>query len=160
MNFSYNPIYTISTNSIQSFANENFFKQVFSSEFTAYTNNGWLVAAEFDYTFFNTYVPGYNTSSPILTPSIAKQLFKKKNGEIRFSVFDVLNKNTYVNKSTSNTPPGFTINKTNVLSRYAMLTFTWNLNNFAGSNQRRMPGMFNNRRGGDGGGGGGRRRDF
>jgi hypothetical protein len=160
MNFSYNPIYTISTNSIQSSANENFFKQVFSSEFTAYTNNGWLVAAEFDYTFFNTYVPGYNTSSPILTPSIAKQLFKKKNGEIRFSVFDMLNKNTYVNKSTSNTPPGFTINKTNVLSRYAMLTFTWNLNNFAGSNQRRMPGMFNNRRGGDGGGGGGRRRDF
>jgi len=39
-----------------------------------------------------------------------------------------------------------------------MLTFTWNLNNFAGSNQRRMPGMFNNfRRGGDGGG---RKGDF
>jgi hypothetical protein len=85
---------------------------------------------------------------------------KKKNGELRFTVFDVLNKNTYINKTISNTPPGFTINKTNVLSRYAMLTFTWNLNNFAGSNQRRMPGMFNNRRGGGGGGGGGRQRDF
>jgi hypothetical protein len=75
-------------------------------------------------------------------------------------VFDVLNKNTYVSKSSSNTPPGFTINRTNTLTRYAMLTFTWNLNNFAGSNQRRMPGMFNNRRGGEGGGGGGRQRDF
>ncbi|HLY69419.1 MAG TPA: outer membrane beta-barrel protein [Puia sp.] len=158
MNFSYNPVYTISTNSIQSSVNENYFKQVFSSEFTAYTNSGWLIAAEFDYTFYNTYVPGYNTSSPILTPSIAKQLFKKKNGELRFSVFDLLNKNVYVSKSTSNTPPGFTINRTNTLSRYAMLTFTWNLNNFAGSNQRRMPGMFNNfRRMGDGGG---KRGDF
>jgi hypothetical protein len=167
MNFSYNPVYTISTNSIQPSQNENFFKQVFSSEFTAYTNNGWLMAAEFDYTIFNTYVKGYNVSAPILTPSIAKQLFKKKNGELRFTVFDVLGKNTYVSKTASGNPAGFTINKTNTLGRYAMLTFTWNLNNFAGSTQRRMPGMFNNRRGGDGGGGrdgggggGGRQRDF
>ncbi|HEY4875629.1 MAG TPA: outer membrane beta-barrel protein, partial [Puia sp.] len=160
MNFSYNPVYTIASNSIQTSANANYFKQVFSAEFTAYTNNGWLVAAEFDYTYFDTYVAGYNASTPILTPSIAKQLFKKKNGELRFTVFDVLNKNTYVSKSSSNTPPGFTINRTNTLTRYAMLTFTWNLNNFAGSNQRRMPGMFNNRRGGEGGGGGGRQRDF
>ncbi len=35
-----------------------------------------------------------------------------------------------------------------------MLTFTWNLNNFAGSQQRRMPGMFPGmfRGGGRGGG--------
>ncbi|HLX90773.1 MAG TPA: TonB-dependent receptor [Puia sp.] len=159
MNFSYNPVYTISSNSIQTSVNENYFKQVFSTEFTAYTNSGWLVAAEFDYSIFNTYVAGYNTSAPILTPSIAKQLFKKKNGEIRLTVFDVLNKNVYVNKSTSNAPPGFTINRTNTLARYAMLTFTWNLNNFAGSQQRRMPGMFNNFRRGDGFGGG-RKGDF
>ena len=45
--------------------------------------------------------------------------------------------------------------RTNVLSRYAMLTFTYNLNNFAGANQRRMPGMFPGRFRGGGGGGGG-----
>ena len=74
-------------------------------------------------------------------------------------------KNAYVSKSTSGNPTAWAvlpINKTNTLTRYAMLTFTWNLNNFAGSTQRRMPGMFNNRRngGGGGGGGGGRRGDF
>ncbi len=161
MNFSYAPTYFISNNSIQPQSNQNYFKQVFSSEFTAYTNSGWLVAAEFDYTYYNTNVPGYNISAPILTPSIAKQLFKKKNGELRFTVFDVLNKNTYVSKSSTSTNglPGFTINRTNVLSRYAMLTFTYNLNNFAGSNQRRMPGMFNNFRR-YGGGGGERKGDF
>jgi hypothetical protein len=42
------------------------------------------------------------------------------------------------------------------LTRYAMLTFTYNLNNFAGSQQQKMPGMFNNfRRGGGRGAGGG-----
>jgi Outer membrane protein beta-barrel family/Carboxypeptidase regulatory-like domain len=165
MNFSYNPVYTIGSNSIEPSTNQNYFKQIFSAEFTAYTNGGWLIAAEFDYTYFNSYVPGYNISAPILTPSIAKQLFKKKNGELRFTVFDVFDKNAYVSKtqSSSSQLPGFTINKTNVLSRYAMLTFTYNLNNFAGANQRRMPGMFNNfprNGGGGGGGGGGRRVDF
>jgi hypothetical protein len=68
-------------------------------------------------------------------------LFKKKNGELRLTVFDVLNKNTSVSK-TVGTFGAVTYNRTNVLSRYAMLTFTYNLNNFAGANQRRMPGMF------------------
>ncbi len=156
MNFSYNPSYTIAKNSIQAAQNQNYFKQVFSSEFTAYTNNGWLVAAEFDYSIFNTNIPGFNVSAPVLTPSVARQLFKKKNGEIRLTVFDVFNKNAYISKSNS---LGYSVNQTNVLGRYAMLTFTWNLNNFAGSNQRRMPGMFNNFRRGDGGGGG-KRGDF
>jgi len=69
----------------------------------------------------------------------------------------VLDKNTSVSK-TVGSYGAVTYNRTNVLSRYAMLTFTWNLNNFAGSNQRRMPGMFPGRpRGGGGGfkGGGG-----
>jgi len=92
---------------------------------------------------------------PLLTPSIAKQLFKKKNGELRFSVFDVLDKNTNVTKTVGN-DGSVSYNRANVLGRYAMLTFTYNLNNFAGSNQRRMPGMFPGRfRGGGGGRGGG-----
>jgi len=70
-------------------------------------------------------------------------------------VFDLLNSNTYVNKTTPGN--GYTVNRTNTLSRYAMLTFTWNLNKFPGAQQQgRMPGMFNNfRRGGGPGGGGG-----
>jgi hypothetical protein len=89
----------------------------------------------------------------LLSPSIAKSLFKKKNGEIRLSVFDVLNSNTYVNKTVVYS--GYTASRNNTLTRYAMLTFTWNLNNFAGSQQRRMPGMFPGMF--RGGGGGGRR---
>jgi hypothetical protein len=157
MNFSSASTYNIARNSVQTSVNLDYFSEVISTEFTAYTNTGWLVAASFDYTYTDTKVAGYNASIPLLTPSIAKQLFKKKNGELRFSVFDVLNKNEYVNKSVVTTPyTGFTINRTNALSRFAMLTFTWNLNNFAASNQRRMPGMFNNPGGfrvRDGGGG-------
>jgi hypothetical protein len=114
--------------------NLNSFTEVVSTEFTAYTNTGWLIAATFDYTYTYTASPTYNVSAPVLTPSIAKQLFKKKNGELRFSVFDVLDKNTLVSKT--NTSTNISYSRTNVLSRYAMLTFTYNLNNFQGQQRR------------------------
>jgi len=150
MNFSSASTYNIANNSLRTSQNLNYFTQKFSAEFTAYTNSGWLIAATFDYTYTNTHIQGYNASVPLLSPSIAKSLFKKKNGEIRLSTFDLLNANTYVNKSTSSS--GYTASRTNTLSRYLMLTFTWNLNKFPGAQQNRMPGMFNNFRRGGGGG--------
>ena len=154
MNFSSSSTYNIARNTLNSKQSLDYFSQKFSAEITAYTNKGWLIATNFDYTYSNNHTPGYNASVPLLSPSIAKSLFKKKNGEIRLSIFDLLNSNTNVSKTVS--ASGYTASKTNTLSRYAMLTFTWNLNNFAGSQQKRMPGMFNNfrREGGDGGGGG------
>lgn len=130
----------------------NYFTETLSAEFTAYTNSGWLIAANFDYTYTYTNSPTYQASVPLFTPSIAKQLFKKKNGELRLTVFDVLNKNTSVSK-TVGSGGAVTYQRTNVLGRYAMLTFTYNLNNFVGSNQRRMPGFFPGRFRGGGGGG-------
>ena len=125
--------------------NLNAFSQAFSVELTAYTNNGWLVAATLDYTYTNNHATAYNASVPLLNPSIAKQLFKKKNGELRLSVFDLLNQNTSVSKSVSSSQESYT--RTNVITRYAMLTFTYNLNNFADTKQKRMPGFLP--RGGD-----------
>lgn len=154
MNFSSASSYNIGSNTLNTSQNLDYFTQKFSAEITAYTNSGWLIATTFDYTYTNTHTAGYNASIPLLSPSIAKSLFKKKNGEIRLTAFDLLNSNTYVNKTVSG--QGYTATRNNTLSRYVMLTFTWNLNNFAGSNQRRMPGMFpggGRFRGGDGGGG-------
>jgi len=137
--------------------NLNSFSETLGAEFTAYTNNGWLIAATFDYIYTYTHSKTFNASVPLFTPSIAKQLFKKKNGELRLTVFDVLNKNTSVSK-TVGALGAVSYQRSNVLSRYAMLTFTYNLNNFAGANQRRMPGFFPGRfrdGGGMRGGGGG-----
>ena len=162
MNFSSTTGYTINKNpgvtrgpassdssknqqTISSSTNLNYFTETLSAEFTAYTNSGWLIAATFDYTYTYTNSKTYQASIPLFTPSIAKQLFKKK-GELRLTVFDVLNKNTSVSK-TVGSYGAVTYNRTNVLSRYAMLTFTYNLNNFP-SAQRRGPGMFPGRFGG------------
>lgn len=128
----------------------NAFSEVISAEVTAYTNNGWLIAADLDYTYTNNNSAAYNASVPLLNPSIAKELFKKKNGELRLSVFDLLNQNVTVSKSVSSNLETYA--RTNVLTRYIMLTFTYNLNNFSDPKQKRMPGVFPGRRSGGGGG--------
>jgi Outer membrane protein beta-barrel family/Carboxypeptidase regulatory-like domain len=152
MNLSSASNYNIARNSLRPSTDFDYWSEVVNSEFTAYTNTGWLVAATFTYTYTNNHTPGYNASIPLFSPSIARQLFKKKNGELRLTVFDVLNKNTMVSRSVSLNQ--VSDSRTTTLTRYAMLTFTYNLNNFAGARQRRMPGVFPRGPRGEGGGGG------
>jgi hypothetical protein len=153
MNFSSASTYNIARNSLHSNQNLDYFSEVLTGELTAYTNSGWLIATTFTYTYNNNHTPGFNASVPLLSPSIAKELFKKKNGELRLSVFDLLNQNTSVSKTVSLNQ--VSDSRTTTLSRYVMLTFTYNLNNFAGPRSKRMPGVFPGRgiRGGGGGGG-------
>ena len=162
MNFSSTTTYNIAKNSLQATQNANYYSETLSTEVTYYSNSGWIIASDFDYTYSGNHAAGYNTSVPLLNPSIAKQFLKNKAGELRLSVFDLLNQN----QSVTRTVTGNTIQdqRSNVLTRYAMLTFTYNLRQFAGK-QQRMPGLFRGMRGeagmrGMGGGqmrGGGRR---
>jgi hypothetical protein len=140
MNFSSASTYTINRNTLNSISDLDLFQQVFTAEITAYTNSGWLIAANFTYTLSDNRTPGYNASVPLFSPSIAKELFKKKNAEIRLSVFDLFHQNTAVGKTVSLNQ--VTDTRTTTLTQYVMLIFTYNLNNFKGANQRRMPGVF------------------
>ena len=93
MNLSSATTYYIARNSLQPAQNLNYYTEVVSAEITYYTKSGWLVATDFDYTYNGSRPAGYNSSVPLLNPAIAKQLFKNKQGEIRLSVFDLLNQN-------------------------------------------------------------------
>jgi hypothetical protein len=138
MNFSSTTTYNIARNSLQPTLNTNYYSQTLSVEATAYTNNGWIIAGDFDYTYSGNHAEGYNTSVPLLNPSIAKQFLKNKAGELRLTIFDLFNQNVSVTRTvTENTIQD---TRTNVLTRYAMLTFTYNLRQFAGK-QQRMPSL-------------------
>ncbi len=149
--------------------NTNYTTASVAADFTVYSNNGWLIASDFDLTQYGNRPTGYNSSVFLITPSIAKQFLKNKAGELRLSCFDVLKQNTAITSSASANQ--FITSRTNNLTRYFMLTFTYNLRSFAGQQQRNnnnnpmrmmMQGMPGGRMGGDGGGfgggGGGNRR--
>lgn len=72
----------------------------------------------------------YNQHNVLCNAYIGKKLFDGQNGEIKFSVYNLLNKN--LNISHEVTPQHLEDFRTNVLTRYFMLTFTYNLRNFRG----------------------------
>jgi uncharacterized membrane protein YgcG len=152
MNFSTATRYYIIRNSLQPTLNSDYYTETLSVELTLYTNNGWILAGDFDYTYSGNHAAGYNTSVPLLNPSIAKQFLKDKAGELRLTVFDLLNQNQSVVRTTSGN--AIQDQRTNVLTQYAMLTFTYNLRKFAGK-QQRMPGLLKGMRNQFGGGQGG-----
>ncbi|MES2006257.1 MAG: outer membrane beta-barrel family protein [Bacteroidota bacterium] len=156
--FSVNPI----RNSLSTTQNTNYTTQSLAADFTLYSNNGWLMASDFDYTHYGNRPAGYNTTVFLITPSIAKQFLKNKAGELRLSCFDLLNQNKAVTSSASANQIVNSIS--NNLTRYFMLTFTYNLRSFGGQQQRnqqnQMRGMFPggmDMHGGGGNFGGGRR---
>lgn len=140
-NLSATTTYNMVRNSSNPTQNQNFLSQLISADMTYTSKKGWIFASDWDITFFSGRSPGFNQTIPLWTPSIAKQLFKKKTGEIRLSVFDVLNRNLNIDRSINDNVIRDV--QTVVLKRYFMLTFVYNLRRFGATNQQ-MPAMMNN----------------
>ena len=149
MNFSSNSTFNFARYTLQASQNADYFNQTFITEATYYTKRGWVMTSDFDYIITTGQSAGYNTNIPLWNASISKQLFKKKEGELKFYIFDLLNQNVSIRRTVS----GNTIQdiQTQVLKRYFTISFTYNLRKFgAPPQQQRGNNPVNNLfRGGD-----------
>ncbi|TDH20659.1 hypothetical protein EXU57_21315 [Segetibacter sp. 3557_3] len=128
LNFSSSSTYNIALYSLRPQQNGNYFVQVFSVEPTYNTESGWIVGADFDYSKTFGQAQGYNQSVPLLNASLSKQLFAKKQGELKLSVFDALNQNKSI---TRNVEENYIEDvRTNVLQRYFLLSFIYSFRKF------------------------------
>ncbi len=137
MNFSATPTYNIVKYSVNPDQNQNYFSQSLSVDATYYTNSGWLLSPSFDYTFYTGRSDGYNTSVPLLNVALAKQFLKNKQAELRFSVYDLLNQNKSIQRNVNENYVQDV--QTKVLTRYFLLTFTYNLRNGSKQQDKKMP---------------------
>ncbi len=127
--------------SLQSNLNSTYYTQAYSPE-VSYTFFKRLIAStDLDYTITSGLSEGYNQQIAYWNASLALQIFKKRDGEIKLGVYDILNQNKSLIRTTGDNYIQDT--RTNVLNRYLMLSFTWNFKKGAQQNNSMpMPKQF------------------
>jgi uncharacterized membrane protein YgcG len=142
---------------LQANSNNRYFNHNYSLDATYTFFKRFMLSSDFDYYINTGRATGFNEPIPLWNTSIAWVMFKKRNGELRFSVMDMLNQNKNIDRTINEYYIEDTFTET--LRRYFLVTFMYNLNRFGGrNNSGQNRGNGGGMRMGGGNGGGGSRR--
>ena len=130
-------------NSIQPELNNKYISQAAGLRINLLSKNGWLFNSDVTNQTYTGLTDGYNQNFWLWNMAVGKKLLKSQRGEVRLSVFDLLNQNQSITRTATETYIEDVT--TQVLKQYFMLTFTYNLKNFGTAAPARGP--FNNRGG-------------
>lgn len=117
--------YSKTNNAINPSLNTNYLTKVFSAEMNNYLPSNFLLNQSFTYTINSGRAQGYNTAIPIWNASFSKFFMKNKKAELRFSAFDLLNKNAGITRNVSQNQ--IVDQQYNVINQYFLVSFIYSL---------------------------------
>jgi hypothetical protein len=115
-------------NSTQTAANRAYFRQNTTLRLSWIFWKGISVQSNVNHTAYTGLSAGYNQHYILWNASLGKKLFARQQAEIKVYAFDILKQN---NSITPNQTAAYIEDvRTNILTRYLMLLFTYNIRNF------------------------------
>ncbi len=126
--FNYSANYSVSNTSLNVGTSYHYLNQNISGNATYTFWKGIRAHSSVSYLNNTGLTQGYNQSFVLWNASIGKKLFNRQQGELTFSVNDILNKNTNINRTVNEMY--ITDTSSNTLKQYFMLSFTYNLRKF------------------------------
>lgn len=126
---SYTGNYNIAKNTLQSQSDYTYYNQVTSLRLNWLTLKDRLVLnTDINHSLYTGMTDGFNQSFFLWNAYVGYKFLKDRSLEAKLSVYDLLNQNTSVSRTVTDTYIEDSYN--NVLNRYFMLTLTYTLRNF------------------------------
>lgn len=122
--------YNIVNNTLQPTLNNNYFSQTNGVKFKWIFWKGFTIEQDLTHTWYAGLGDEFERSVLLMNIGIGKRLFKGDRGEIKISVYDVLNQNDNIQRTVNETY--IEDRRTQSIQRYAMLSFSYNLRQFSG----------------------------
>jgi hypothetical protein len=137
------PLWNTTSNSLQTAANTQFWSQNSRVKLNWQIWEGFVLRTDLTHTLYSGLSDGFNQEFYIWNLGIGKKVLKDDRGEITLAVNDLLSQNRSITRTV--TEAYIEDARTNALTRFIMLSFTYNLRHFntgkASSNQRFGGGM-------------------
>lgn len=122
------PVWNKSTNSLQTAANTQYISQNSRVKFNWQIMEGFVLRTDLTHRLYSGLSDGFNQNYWLWNLGIGKKVFKNQRGEVTLAVNDLLSQNRNIQRTVTESYIEDT--RSNALTRFVMLSFTYNLRNF------------------------------